>query len=241
VSQSAVRREQLLGFLPKEKQDQLVELEASFSVKAQSLMAGKARPTKDDLNALRHLDAQLREGAAQVLTSQEKEELDLRVSRSANYLRSTMGDFDMSEPEFRKVVKLRQQFDDQFGYTSHEDLQKVAAQVELENQLRGALGDARYTQYMREQNWSTSSLRGIAEEQGIPKETAVKVFDLKQPALDQATKIRQDASLNAEQRQQALRAVQEETLKGIGQIIGLEAAQAYQRDGSWIRNLTREK
>jgi hypothetical protein len=236
-----VRRRQMLDFLPEDKQAQVAELQTDFSVKVQSLMAGKARPTREDMEQVRALEAQLRGQLAQALTPNEMEDLELRLSRTANYLRATLGDFEMTEPEFRALIKLQQPFDQQYNRMSHEDPEYVAAQLEVNRQAKALLGDERYTQYMREQNWSTSSLRDVARQYGVQKEIAVQVFDLKQPAQEEATRIRQDAGLGTEQRQQALRTVQEETERAMAQILGAEAARAYVREGSWVKSLAREK
>ncbi len=241
VSQSEARKEQVLGFLPREKQDQVAELRESCSMKVQALMAGKARPDKSDLERIQALESELRENVAQRLTPQEMEDLELRASGTANYLRATLGDFEMTEEEFCAVFKLRKGLDEQYGYTSHEDPRKVAAEVAVEQQVKAALGDDRYAQYTRERNWSTSTLRNVARDFNIPKETAVQVFDLKGPAQEAATRIRMDSSLAPAQRQEALLGLQQATVEGIARAIGADAAQAYAREGSWIRALSREK
>jgi hypothetical protein len=240
-SLSTSRREQILECLPKEKREQVNEAYEAYTVKAQALMAGKARPTKADLEQLRALESEASQQVARMLTPEQKEELDLRVSRTANSMRATLGEFDMTEGEFKRVYALRKDFDERYAYTSHEDPERVAAQLELDRQVRSALGDDRYTHYLREQNWSTSTLRNVAQEHNIPKETAVQVFDLKAPAQEQAVGIRQEASLTPQQRQQMLQGVQDATVRAIAQIIGQEAVQAYAREGSWIRALSREK
>ena len=236
-------RETRLSFLSKDKQQQLSELDATYNAKVRSLMAGKLRPNKEDMENFRKLEAEKRAAVAQILTPQELEDYELNTSRTAEFMRMTLGDFQMSEQEFREVFKLRKQFEDQIGFSfgpDPDDPKRMAARLELDKQIRDIMGDQRYTEFTREQSWSTSSLQNVAKQYGVPKETAVQVFDLKPFVEEQATKLRLDSSLPVEQRQQALKMVQAETLKAIGEIIGAEAAQAYYREGMWIRNLARE-
>jgi len=60
-----------------------------------------------------------------------------------------------------------------------------------------------------------------------------------QVAKDEVRAIRDDNSLNAEQRANALRAIQEETRASIRQLIGDEGLNAYttQRGGRWVNDL----
>ncbi len=229
-----------LAFLPQDKQQQVREVEATFTAKVNSLFANTVRPTREDLQKYNELQAEQRSELAKMLSPQEMEDYELRSSQTAQMMRSTLGDFEMSEQEFRDVFRLKKEFDDAYGFyfgPNAEDPQKAAGRVELEKRIRSTLGEERYAEYNREQNWAVSTLRQVARDYGIPKETAVKVFDIKLDAQDQASKVRLDPSLNEQQQLQALKGIQDETVKAIGGLIGPEAAGAYHRQGSWIRNL----
>jgi hypothetical protein len=103
------------------------------------------------------------------------------------------------------------------------------------------MGEERYAKYNQERLWTTSSLQNVAKEHGVPKEIALKVFDLKPVAEEQAARIRLDPSLDDDQRRQALKTVEDQTLKAVGDLLGPEVAQTYYREGAWLRNLSRER
>lgn len=231
--------ENKLSFLAREKQDQLNELQATYQAKIQALVGNKIRPSKEDIANFNALVLEADAEVAKVLSPQEYEQYQLNTSRTAQMMRATMGDFNMTEEEFRNVFQLKKQFEDKYGIQTGdaEDSQKVMARGEMEKQIRNVMGDPRYADYTHEQSWATSSIQNVAQEFGIPKDTAVKVFDIKPLAQEQAAKIQLDASLSPEQKQLALEAVKQETVLEIGKIIGKDAANAYYRQGSWIKNL----
>ena len=111
----------------------------------------------------------------------------------------------------------------------------------METQTRSLLGDERYREYVNEQNWSGSSLRKVARDFNIPKETAFKVFDLTDTAKDAAERMRRDALRSDAQKQAALDAIRAETETTAGAVIGPDALQAYVKRGSAIKNLNRLK
>ena len=232
--------EERLGFLPKDKQDQVAELEATYRNKVQALMGNRMRPSKADMEKYNALMAEQEAETARILNPQELEDYQLRSSRTAQIMRMTLGDFEMTEQEFRDVFKIKKQFEDKYNLMlgpGPEQPEKVLARAEMERQIQKVIGDQRYTDYTREQGWATSTLQNVAQDFGVPKETAIKVFDLKPLAQEQAARVQLDSSLTDFQKQEALQAVQQETVKAIAEIIGKEPAEAYYRQGAWIKNL----
>lgn len=230
-----------LAFLTPEKQELVKEVEASYRTKLQALVGNKARPTSQDLVNIDNLMMAADTEVAKLLSPEEFERFQLTTSRIAQSMRGTMGDFEMTEQEFRDVFNVKKAFEDKYGRMMGSDADEpeiVMAIADLEKQLRSVMGEQRYTEYAREQGWSTSSLQKIAQEYGIPKETAVKVFDLKPAAQQTAARIQLDNSLTPEQKQQALQAVQRETVLAVASFLGEEAANVYYRQGAWIKNLS---
>ena len=72
----------------------------------------------------------------------------------------------------------------------------------------------------------------------LPVQTAASVYDLKQVAEDAAKKTRDDNSLTAEQRSEALLAIRTETEKGVSAQSGEKVFNSYKRSGGyWMNNL----
>jgi hypothetical protein len=231
--------ETLLDFLPPERHTALMNLEQDFAAK----MMKRMKDARNNPNFMREMQAEKDAELAKILSPQEKEEYDLRMSQSAMVMRMTMGDFQPSEQEFRDIFKARKKFDDEFGVMGassnkpEERDRRQAAQTELDNSIKGILGEDRFREYKYDQDLTRSSLNDIVKEHNVPKQQAYKVFDIKSAAQEQTTAIRKDQSLSPEQRQAALNAIQGETLNAVRSAIGNTAADAYYEKGSWLKNL----
>jgi len=231
--------ETLLDFLPAEKQNALMEHEQSFAAK----MMKRIKDAQNNPNVMRELMKEKDAELLKVLSPQEKEEYDLRMSQTAMMMRMQMNDFQPNEQEFRDIFKMRKQFEDEYGMmgmqsNKPEDREKrEVAQKELDQNIKNTLGEDRYRVYKYDQDFSRSSLKDVAKEFNVPKEQAYKVFDIKTAAQEQAASIRKDQSLTPEQRQAALQAVQQETQNAVNQLLGSAAGEAYYSKGSWLKSL----
>jgi hypothetical protein len=82
-------------------------------------------------------------------------------------------------------------------------------------------------------------LRNVAQEDGIPKQTAFQVFDITDVANQQADAIRAEAMISQSQKQAALDAVRNQTESAVAGLIGQPALQAYMKRSGTIKNLNR--
>jgi hypothetical protein len=230
--------ETLLDFLPAERHSALMNLEQDFAAK----MMKRMKDARNNPNFMRELQAEKDAELAKILSPQEKEEYDLRMSQTAMVMRMTMSDFEPSEQEFRDIFQARKKFDDEFGMgaTKPEDRERrEAAQKDLDNSIKSVLGEDRFREYKYDQDWSRSSLRDVAKEHNIPKDQAFKVFDIKAAATEQAAAVRKDKALTPEQRQATLEAIQQETRNAVNGVLGSTAGEAYFTKGSWLKNLSK--
>ena len=104
VTLARLRPEDRLGFLPKEKQAAVSEIETGFEAKVHALLAGKARPTREDLEHYRQFEGDCRAELAAVLSPQEYQAYERRDSSTAEHLRRTMGDFETTAQDFERVI-----------------------------------------------------------------------------------------------------------------------------------------
>jgi RNA polymerase sigma factor (sigma-70 family) len=228
----------VLDFMTPEKRSQVLEV--------QLLNLGRLAAASDQ-NSFASAQSEKEQLLKAFLTPEEKFEYDVRLSPTALSLQGRLGGFTPTEQEFREMVRLQKQFEDSFGSSSQgapgseAAERRAAAQKELENQTRNLLGEERHHEYMHEQNWAGSSLRQVAQDFNIPKETAFKVFDLTDAAKEAAERIRTDALRSDVQKQAALDAIRAETERAVGGIIGPQALEAYINRGSALRNLNQLK
>jgi len=237
--------ESLLDFLPASKQTAVAELFQKYQAKMMKGFSGGS-PDAEDLKKIQANQKEMEAELAKVLTPQELEDYQLRMSQTAMMMRMQLGSFDPSEQEFRDIFKAKKGFDDQFGVYGMGLMDKAekekynTAKKELDAQMKNTLGEARYAEYERAQDWNYQSIYRVAERNGLPKDSAVKVFDMKKLAEDQVTALRKDQSLSSEQRTTALQGIRVETEKSIRAVFGDKAWDSYQKQptASWLKNIS---
>ena len=141
--------EKVLDFLPAPKLAKVVEAMEEYQIKrAEALPAGIRN--NEEFETWRKLQLEEETGLAQILTPQELEDYLLRMSNTANRLRSQITGFQPTEQEFREMFNVMRQFDDVFGRrfdTPAERERQAAAEREQEAQFKRILGEQRYQEY----------------------------------------------------------------------------------------------
>jgi hypothetical protein len=240
------REERLYGFLPAEKRERVADLQAHFDELEQQIYSrSKGFLIEADQEALRQLQKQREAELAQVLTTSELEEYQLRTSQTAASLRSQLHGFNPSEDEFRRLFRLQKTFDDTFNnglnLDSNQSDAQAAAQQLLNDEMRKSLGGDRYAQYQRVQDPEYKPLIQLAERFDVAPALAGKVVDMKLEAERQKTLLEANQNLTPEQKAEALAAIARETERSVTQLMGGPGSQlwqAYQRTGSqWIQGL----
>jgi len=226
--------EAMLDFLPSEKQTAVLELLQKMQARMIRGFRGGA-PDAEGLGQVRTAQKEMEAELAKILTPQELEEYQLRMSPTAMAMRMQLSSFEPTEEEFRKIFAVRKTFDDQFNPMEAATLDTAerekmnAARREMEAQLKSVLGEARYAEYERAQDWTYQGIYRVAQRQGLPKDSADKVYDMQKIAQDQTRKVQQDPTLSPEQRQAAIEAIRTETANSIRAVLGEKGFQAYQR------------
>jgi hypothetical protein len=186
------------------------------------------------------MDAEL----ARLLTPQEYEDYQLRMSQTAMTMRMQLSGFEPSEEEFRKVFFEKKKFDDEYsmftaGTEDKEAREKrAAAKKELDTKLKELLGETRYADYERAQDWNYQNIAKIADRNNLGKDAAVKVYDMKKLAEAEAAKIRKDTTLNSDQRTAALKSIRTETESSIKGVLGDKGYKAYEGNAWWLKSIS---
>ena len=146
--------ENRLGNLPPEKQDQVNFIRETFNEKWNRVETADREP--DEVSAeLRRLDTERLARLSEILTPDELLEHELQTSWTAIQLRNQLSAFQPNEEEFLKIYELQKAFDNEYVHYFHRRTdqaavaQKLSAQQELDTQLRTALGEQRYGEYLR--------------------------------------------------------------------------------------------
>jgi hypothetical protein len=233
--------ERMLDFLPSGKQNQIMEIYQQMQAKQVEAFKG-GTPDEVDLKKMQEAQKDLEKQIAGILTPEEFEKYQLTLSQTAMVMRMTLDGFEPSEQEFREMFKVQKEFDDQFGLmgmSGDQEVQKKRAEAETARQeeLKAILGNQRFADYQRETDYQFKALSKVADRQGLPKESAIKVWDMKAVAEQEANRVRSDSSLNPQQRQAALQAVRAETERSISKVLGDDGFGSYKKqNGAWWLN-----
>lgn len=232
--------EQMLDFLPSDKQSAVAEVLQKYQAKMMKDL-GKSGFDVDSMKDITKIQCEMEAELAKTLSPQEMEDFNLRMSNTANMMRFQLASFEPDEQEFRNVFKLKKAFDDEFGFAGIAPTDKAekekfdAAKKELNAQLKQVLGD-RYADYERAQDYTYQGLYAVS------KEATVAAYDMKKAAEAEAKKIGNDKSLTAEQRKAALQGIQQETRNSLRTTFGDKAFESYQKNPGayWLKGLAPE-
>jgi hypothetical protein len=175
---------------------------------------------------------------AKILSPQEFEDYALRTSRTANNLRSRLATFDVSEQEFRTLYQHLSAYDERFRRlsgppTDEESRQLSAAQKQLEEQIKGTLGEERYREFERSTDYNYQQTARLVARLDLPAAAASQVWSVQKEIQERATTLRGDQSLSEEQRNTQLAALGAEASTKITASLGARGFDAYKENGGW--------
>lgn len=196
-----------LRFLPSEKRDAVQMLQETYWQQSDALRAKYNQKTTPEFTAeSRTLKDSLRQELAKILTPQELEDYDIRTSSMAKQMGDKLATyFRPSEAEFRQIYRARRDYDETMARLSappvsaprptdpeelkawnlqrvadREALQqaRAAAQTQLNDQLKSALGEDRYAQYERSEDRTYDLLARLGMRYNLPEETVLRAYEL---------------------------------------------------------------
>lgn len=239
------REDHLMDFLPADKRSKVAALRASSreQVRAITERAGGKLNTEDRAQIARIRS----EEAAEMHKAMSKEEYDqyvLRVSATANTVRSSLIGFDPSEKEYQAIFWAQTSFNNTTrnptGNPQDADHLKKRGEAAkaMDDQVHAALGDDRYAEYVKTKDSTYRDLFRFAQQMDLAKEVAGKAYGVRRLAESRALKVVSDLNLAPEQRAAALQAIQTETQNAFRQLMGPETYQSYYASrGYWIHAL----
>jgi hypothetical protein len=232
------RFEEAYEKLPEEKRGPVRTIQEDYWAKTEELnerTMGFWEP--QDYEEQRRLKTEYRDGLAKTLTQDELLNFDMATSSTASRLRSELTAFNPTDQEMRELFKLRWKLDDEFstvGPSNPNDPEagrkRGEAYQAVEAEARALLGEQRYAEYQRARDYQFRTLTRLAQQNGLPSDTAVKAYDLQRVARDESAKLRSHPDLTAEQRNEMLRQMQSELDATMTQLLGQRAYTEFQQD-----------
>jgi hypothetical protein len=109
----------------------------------------------------------------------------------------------------------------------------AAANQQVEAQVQKLLGDERYADYKRSEDYQYRNLAQIAKQNGIDKDTINKAYDAQKFAQEEVRNILRNNQITPEQRTEMFRSMQGEYDKLMTGILGEAAYQRYREAGAY--------
>jgi hypothetical protein len=197
---------------------------------------------EEDNAQLGNLYRQMLRDLASALTPSQMEEMMARGAAFEILNHAKFNGADITAMELRQIalakasagVKL-------FDWPADEtDGERKAREEQFKAAVKNILGEMRYADFERAQDGEFRRLFEISKDNGLPKETAVKVFDIRKLAMEEAGRVRQDTSLDEPARRQCLEEMQAAVQKEVSGALGAKAWGDYlNRGGAWVTNLNK--
>jgi hypothetical protein len=239
---AASQLEAMFDFLPADKRSKVFNLMQDMQVKMQQSMKGGAPDPTDVQKAMKETEAAI----AAVLSPEEMLDYNLRFSMTANMMRMQLAGFEPTEQEFLELFQKRKAYDDEFGVAGmgaanlkgEAKEKQLAAEKQLNDAIKAELGDERYQEYKRAQDYAFQAMYRVTERENLGKDAAVKAYEMKQAAEDAARKLRSDSSLTPQQRTAALAGIRAETEKGMRTVFGEKGYESYESQAWWLKGIS---
>lgn len=238
--------ERRLSFLSEDRRTQVRELLERFDEAEQKIRdtdtADATALSAADRSTLRLLRQQRESELEALLTPQEKQQYELWLSPVANEVRHALYGMNASEQEFQVIYQARKAFEDVWGPRDPDLLdpathqQMDQAKAVMEGQILQGLGEQRYAEYERGEDDDFHLLSALVTRFKLPREKAGEVYGYKTVALNYKSQIRSDPNLTTQQREDAVKAITEETKNSVRGLLGVKAFNYYLRSGQgkWI-------
>ena len=120
------------------------------------------------------------------------------------------------------------------------DEEQKAKEEQFKVAVKNILGEMRYADFERAQDGEFRALFEFSKDNGLPKETAVEVYDIRKLVAEEAGCLRQDTTLDEPVRRQQLEEMQAAVQKEVSGVLGAKAWRDYlNRGGAWVTNLNK--
>jgi hypothetical protein len=235
-----------LGFLAREKREQVLAVRQTFNAAWQTLNEAIGKDPIGAAAKMKELNDQRLADLAEILTPEELAEHEIQTSWTAMQLRSRLGVLELSEDEFRKVYALQKDFDDEQvhfagGSSPEQRMPKDAAEQHLKLQIKEALGERRFADFQRAQRPEFQEIYRVASRYGLPWEAAVRAFEIHETAMEQVRRMKVDPPLQAGSQRERLGVLHDSTVAALQGVFGESAFGTYRRlAGGWLAEINKD-
>lgn len=234
------QRERLYGRIAPAKIAQIEKLARDYDEMVEKIgREGGGNLTEKEIAAFRLLREERQRDFAALLTPEELDDLEIRRSQASTAVMGAIGDLDLSEAEFRAMVRVEDKFlgqvDPLTGHGAGMPQQVFAAENAKLAALRTTLGAENFERYIGAIDPRYRVASGFVRDAGLAPQTAVKLWELEREGASRRGAIFWKEHDGSVQTTDTVEALREEMRRRMIELLGKENWEAYRRRGgaSW--------
>ena len=195
----------------------------------------------EDKATLAKLRQENRDAVRALLTPEQFDEFAAR--NAAFQLRDhELKDFQVNGQELRQIAHIAVEV---FGPVRGLLFEQLSADTDddslnetFSSRLKAFLGETRFAQWQRETDPTFRTLRQFAEEQKVPAETALRVYEIQDLLRRERERLQANTALELSERETQWSQIQETTCTEVARLLGRDAFLSYlnQGHGQWLTN-----
>jgi hypothetical protein len=224
-----------------------VRIAIEKATRDETLLREKSWLENDELTTLekqqlREIQHQKEEEVAQVLSPDELDQYNLWFSPSAYRVRDAFLVLEPNEQDFLALYRIQKEFDEKWdgidpGTLSLEEKQQYQlAQDDYNQQIRKYLGPERYEKFLQTREADFQQMQDTIAQFGLTPDVSQQVFGFKKTLVDERSRVVASQNLDPTQKQEIVKALNEETEKAVVEAMGAKAYRYYVRMGAgkWL-------
>jgi hypothetical protein len=231
-------------FLPAAKRDQLRQIQQDYGeMESQAYAEQEGIQLPSDREKLRLLRLERERDIAAALTPEQREQYELRLSQTANQVRSRYGEVIQSEEEYRRIFALQKAFDDQYaasemlgGGSSSQETTRARREAEqkLQEEIRASLDPTQLATWLRANDQDHKTVSSLARRLNLPADTPDLVLASREVYATQSMQINANPALSADERRSQIQALAAKAQNELQGTLGSEGAEAYVQRSRWL-------
>lgn len=234
-----------IAALPAEKQEKLRQIDRDYTEMEQQIYADQNAGIQlpSDRDKLKLLRAEKERDIAATLTPEEREQLALRDSPTANTVRYRYGDALETEEDYKRIYALQKAFDDRFNtpeaHAANQSGSEAArmrreAEQKLIDDISAAMGPEKWATVLRTNDQDANALAAVTRRLNLPAQATTAVFATRESYAAQSMRINAAPDLSAADRKAQLQALATKAQADLNATLGPEGGAAFAQQAAWI-------
>lgn len=199
------------------------------------------RPGESDTkreNAFRDMAAARDAEIFALLTPEERTEYEMHTSMTANQIQVVAGPLNLNDAEYEALYAVLKPFEGRMYSEGRDPGTRKALETEMAAQVALTLGEERAADYRAVQENPYDQTMQLVTRLGLPARTTNEIKDIRNSLASQASAVRANTALSAEERASLLATLAGEARTRLTSTLGTRGFEAYDDlKGEWIRAL----